>query len=71
MNEQKLQQYLAKYPRAHATYSEAPFLSRRRFFEIAGTGVSASYLSEPLLAQAQRAPAISKNRRRERNGASL
>ena len=54
MNEQKLQQFLAKYPRAHATYSEAPFLSRRRFFEIAGTGVSASYLSEPLLAQADR-----------------
>ena len=61
MNEQKLQQYLAKYPRAHATYSEAPFLSRRRFFEIAGTGVSASYLTQPLLAQAQRAPVITKN----------
>ncbi|MFN0106246.1 MAG: DUF1501 domain-containing protein [Bryobacteraceae bacterium] len=61
MNEQKLQQYLAKYPRTHATYSEAPFLSRRRFFQIAGAGVSASYLSQPLLAQAQRAPVITRN----------
>jgi hypothetical protein len=61
MNERKLQQFLARNARAHATYSEAPFLSRRRFFEIAGAGVGASYLSRPLLADTQRAAVTTKN----------
>ena len=61
MNEQKLQQYLAKYPRAHATYSEAPFLSRRRFFEVAGAGVAGSYLAQPLLAETSAGAVTTKN----------
>ncbi|MBM3783141.1 MAG: DUF1501 domain-containing protein [Acidobacteria bacterium] len=50
-NEEKLQRHIAKYPRRHCTYSEAPFLSRRRFFEVAGAGVGASYLTAPLSGQ--------------------
>lgn len=61
MNEQKLQRYLARLGRRHATYSDAPFLSRRRFFEVTGTGVAASYLCDPLAAQAQKTPVVTRN----------
>ncbi len=61
MNEQKLQQFLARRGRKHATYSEAPYLSRRRFFEIAGAGVGASYLTQPLLAEGTAGPVTTRN----------
>jgi hypothetical protein len=61
MNEKKLQQFLAKYPRPHATYSEAPFLSRRRFFEIAGAGLGGAYLSQPLLGETSGANVTTRN----------
>jgi len=61
MNEEKLRRHLAKYPRVHATYSEAPFLSRRRFFEIAGAGVGGSYLAQPLLGESTSGAVTTKN----------
>ena len=61
MNERKLQHILARRGRKHATYSEAPYLSRRRFFEIAGAGVGASYLTQPLLAEGTAGPVTTRN----------
>ncbi len=41
----KFNRFLNKYPHAHRTFSNRPDMGRRRFFKIAGTGVTASYLA--------------------------
>ena len=42
--EDKHSKILGRRPLNHATFSQQPHLSRRRFFEIAGAGVTGSYL---------------------------
>jgi hypothetical protein len=49
MNEQeKFDKQFRKYPHPVATFSERPHLTRRRFMNIAGTGVTASWLASAL-----------------------
>ena len=49
MNEQeKFEKQFRKYPHPVATFSQRPHLTRRRFFNIAGTGVTASWLASKL-----------------------
>lgn len=60
-NEEKLKRHLAKYPHEHVTYSAAPYLSRRRFFDIAGAGVGASYLANPVFGQTGGAKVTTRN----------
>ena len=56
MNEQeKFEKQFRKHPHSVATFSQRPHLTRRRFFNIAGTGVTASWLASKLPA----APVIS------------
>ncbi len=56
MNEQeKFDKQFRKHPHPVATFSQRPHLTRRRFFNIAGTGVTASWLASKLPA----APVIS------------
>ena len=56
MNEQeKFEKQFRKHPHPVATFSQRPHLTRRRFFNIAGTGVTASWLASKLPA----APVIS------------
>lgn len=57
-HEDQLQRFLAKYPRLHRTYSQAPHVSRRRFFEILGAGITASYLAPLPLRAADSRPAV-------------
>src|SRR5215831_19549298 len=47
----RLKKFFAKHPYQHKTYFERPDISRRRFFEILGAGVSGSYLLPRLHAQ--------------------
>jgi len=42
--QEKFEQFLKKYPHPHKPFFERPHFTRRRFFEIAGAGVTASYL---------------------------
>ena len=49
MNEQeKFEKHFRKYPHPTATFSQRPHLTRRRFMNIAGTGVTASWLASKL-----------------------
>jgi len=49
MNEQeKFEKLIGKYPHPTATFSQRPHLTRRRFMNIAGTGVTASWLASKL-----------------------
>jgi Protein of unknown function (DUF1501) len=49
MNEQeKFDRHFQRYPHPVATFSQRPHLTRRRFFEILGTGVTASVLAGKL-----------------------
>ncbi len=51
MNEQeKFDKFVEKYPHPHKHFTRRPHLTRRRFFEIAGTGVTASFLANRLSA---------------------
>src|SRR5438105_11738390 len=36
--------FIEKYPHPHRTFSNRPFVTRRKFFEIVGAGVTGSYL---------------------------
>lgn len=60
-NEEKLNRHLAKHPHQHVSYSAAPYLSRRRFFEVAGAGVGASYLASPVFGQTGGAKVSTRN----------
>ena len=42
--QEKFEQFLKKYPHPHKAFFERPHFTRRRFFEILGAGVTASYL---------------------------
>jgi hypothetical protein len=44
--QEKFNKLIAKYPHSHEHCTSRPHLSRRRFFEIAGAGVAASYLAQ-------------------------
>ena len=49
MNEQeKFERLIRKHPHPTATFSQRPHLTRRRFMNIAGTGVTASWLASKL-----------------------
>lgn len=50
-----------KFSRRHVSFGSAPHLSRRRFFEVAGAGVSGSYLAQPLLADVSGRAVTTKN----------
>jgi len=53
MNEQeRVKKFFERHPYQHKTFFERPFVSRRQFFEILGTGVTGSYLL-PRLARAE------------------
>ena len=57
--EDKHSKILGRRQRPHATFSQQPHLSRRRFFEIAGSGVTGSYLlSNSKLHAADSRPAV-------------
>ncbi len=64
MNEQeKFEKLFRKHPHPVATFSEKPHLTRRRFFNMAGMGVTASYLASKLPASTviQSTPVQAKN----------
>ena len=42
--QEKFEQFLRKYPHPHVPFYNRPHVSRRRFFEIIGAGVTGSYL---------------------------
>jgi len=46
----KFDKFVEKYPHPHLHFSRRPDLSRRRFFEVAGAGVTASFLANRLKA---------------------
>jgi hypothetical protein len=48
--QEKFDKLVEKYPHPHMHFSRRPDLSRRRFFEIAGAGVTASFLANRLSA---------------------
>src|ERR1019366_1802547 len=49
MNEQeKFEKLFSKYPHPVKSFYARPHITRRRFFNIAGTGVTASYLASKL-----------------------
>src|ERR1035441_6407321 len=51
MNEQeKFDKFVEKYPHPHKHFTRRPHLTRRNFFEIAGAGVTASFLANRLSA---------------------
>jgi hypothetical protein len=43
-SQEKFDRFLKRYPHPHKAFFERPHVTRRRFFEILGTGVTASYL---------------------------
>ena len=51
--QEKFDKFIEKYPQPHMHCTRRPHLSRRRFFQIAGAGVTASYLANHLPAQDQ------------------
>src|SRR5947209_15334280 len=42
--QEKFLRFIEKYPHPHKTFFNRPHFTRRRFFEIVGSGVTASYL---------------------------
>jgi hypothetical protein len=46
--QEKFNKIVAKYPHASAPHSERPHLSRRTFFQLAGAGITASFLPSKL-----------------------
>ena len=42
--QEKFEQFLTKYPQPHVPFYNRPYMSRRRFFEVIGAGVTGSYL---------------------------
>lgn len=42
--QEKFEQFLRKYPHPHVPFYNRPHLTRRRFFEVLGAGVTGSYL---------------------------
>ncbi len=49
--QEKFDKFIEKYPTPHQHFTRRPNLSRRKFFEIAGAGVTASFLANRLPAQ--------------------
>lgn len=45
IGQDKFNKFVTKYPHAHKTFFNRPDITRRGFFQIAGAGVTASYLS--------------------------
>src|SRR5580692_5410445 len=45
IGQDKFNKFVAKYPHDHRTFFNRPHVTRRGFFEIAGAGVTASWLS--------------------------
>jgi hypothetical protein len=48
--QEKFDKFIEKYPHPHEHFTRRPHLTRRKFFEIAGAGVTASYLANRLSA---------------------
>ena len=49
MSEQnKFDRRLEKYPHGHHAFFNRPHLTRRQFFQVAGTGVSGAFLAQRL-----------------------
>src|SRR6516162_7167858 len=46
--QEKFDKLVEKYPHPHIHFSRRPDFSRRRFFQLAGAGVTASFLAERL-----------------------
>jgi hypothetical protein len=44
--QEKHDRFLAKHPHPHRTFFNRPHWTRRRFFQLAGAGVSAAFLGE-------------------------
>ena len=42
--QENFEKFLRKYPHPHVPFYNRPHVSRRRFFEIIGAGVTGSYL---------------------------
>src|SRR5438270_5826231 len=40
----KFQKFIEQYPHPHRTFSNRPFFTRRKFFDLVGAGVTGSYL---------------------------
>jgi hypothetical protein len=49
--QEKFDKFIEKYPTPHQHFTRRPHLTRRKFFEIAGAGVTASFLANRLPAQ--------------------
>ena len=49
--QEKFDKFIAKYPTPHMHCTRRPHLTRRRFFELTGAGVTASFLASKLPAQ--------------------
>jgi len=49
--QEKFDKFVEKYPTPHMHFTRRPHLTRRKFFEIAGAGVTASFLADKLPAQ--------------------
>src|SRR5229473_1042726 len=46
----KFEHFLKRYPHPHKAFFDRPHITRRRFFQIVGSGVTASYLCGKLRA---------------------
>jgi hypothetical protein len=49
--QEKFDKFIEKYPTPHQHFTRRPHLTRRKFFEVAGAGVTASFLANRLPAQ--------------------
>jgi Protein of unknown function (DUF1501) len=49
-SQEKFERFIQRYPHPHKSFFERPHVTRRRFFEILGAGVTASYLCGKLRA---------------------
>ncbi len=45
IGQEKFTKFVEKYPHPHRTFSQRPDISRRKFFQVAGAGVTASYFA--------------------------
>jgi hypothetical protein len=57
--QEKFDQFLKRHPHSHKAFFERPHITRRRFFEIAGAGITASYLNGRIQAADQSSSAVS------------
>src|SRR5437879_4389976 len=63
----KFERFLKRYPHPHKAFFDRPHITRRRFFEIAGSGVTASWLCGKLRAAVRPAVASARPRNTVKN----